>query len=73
MQQFLNNLNPKLSFHDFRIVKGETHTNIIFDVVVPYDVKLTNEQVIKYLNDEFKKINQYYFLVIKIDHDYVGE
>ena len=71
-QQFLNNLNPKLSFHDFRIVKGETHTNIIFDVVVPFDVKLKEQEVIDYLNTEFKKINQYYFLVVKIDRDYVG-
>ena len=70
--QFLNNLNKRLTFHDFRIVKGDTHTNIIFDVVVPFDLKITYEELYAYLDGEFKKINPYYFLVIKVD-DYTGE
>lgn len=70
--QILANLSDRLTFHDFRITKGETHTNIMFDVVVPFDVKLKEQEVIDYLNTEFKKINQYYFLVVKIDRDYVG-
>ena len=71
--EFLNKLNKRLTFHDFRIVKGDTHTNIIFDVVVPYDLKITEEQLYQYLDGEFKKINPYYFLVLKVDHDYTGE
>ena len=70
--QILANLSDRLTFHDFRITKGDTHTNILFDVVVPFDVKLKEQEVIDYLNTEFKKINPYYFLVVKIDRDYVG-
>ena len=71
--QFLNKLNKRFTFHDFRIVKGDTHTNIIFDVVVPFDVKISDEEIYNYLDKEFKKINPYYFLVVKVDHDYTGE
>ena len=41
-----------LTFHDFRMVPGETHTNLIFDVVVPAKYKKSNSQV----NEELKEI-----------------
>ena len=70
--QILAKFNPRLTFHDFRIVKGETHTNIIFDVLVPYDLKITEQDLYTYLDGEFKKIDPYYFLVLKVDNDYTG-
>ena len=36
VEQVLSQLDPRLSFHDFRVVLGETHTNLIFDLVVPF-------------------------------------
>lgn len=71
-RQILYGLDKRLTFHDFRIVRGETHTNIMFDVVVPFDLKLTNDEIYNYIDREFKKINPYYFLVLKVDYDYVG-
>ena len=72
-RQILDEMNKSLSFHDFRIVKGDTHTNVLFDVVLPYDVKLTEDEIKQKLNAEYKKINPYYFLVIKIDRVYIGD
>lgn len=65
--------NEKLHFHDLRVVTGNTHTNILFDVVKPYDVKAKDEDLIEYLKTEIKKINPKYNLVVKIDNDYVNE
>lgn len=70
--KILNNLDSSLSFHDFRIVKGETHTNVLFDVVMSFESKLSEDDVISYLKEEFNKINKKYNLVIKIDRDYVN-
>ena len=43
-------LDSRLSIpHDFRMVQGETHTNLIFDVVVPYECPMRDEEVIKKL------------------------
>lgn len=64
-------INSELTIHDFRIVDGQTHTNLIFDTVKPYSVKLSNEE----LKDEFsKRIRQELpkcFAVINIDNNYV--
>lgn len=70
--KILNNLDSSLTFHDFRIVKGETHTNVLFDVVMSFESKLSEDDVINYLKEEFNKINKKYNLVIKIDRDYVN-
>ena len=37
LRKVLKQIDPVLSFHDFRVVPGTTHTNLIFDVVVPFD------------------------------------
>ncbi|MCI9413776.1 MAG: cation transporter [Clostridiales bacterium] len=41
VEEVLRDIDPTLSLHDFRVVFGETHTNLIFDVVIPYDFKET--------------------------------
>lgn len=61
----------KLSFHDFRTVSGPTHTNILFDVVVPPELKVSDEELLNYLVKEFKKIDPKYQLVINFDRNYV--
>ena len=45
MTEKLQEIDPGLMLHDFRIVPGPTHTNMIFDVVVPYELKLTPDEV----------------------------
>ncbi len=59
-----------LTFHDFRMVPGETHTNLIFDVVVPAKYKKANAQV----NEELKEIIHSKldcFAVIMVEQSYV--
>lgn len=64
----VNGIGEKLSLHDFRVVFGETHTNMIFDVVVPFEFYLSDEETRKEIQkrvwDEFGKN---YFVVITID------
>ncbi len=62
-----------ISIHDFRIVKGITHTNVIFDVSVSNEMKLTNKQLSDEITNEVKKINPLYNLVLTIDRDYFSE
>ena len=72
-QELLRNLDNSFTFHDLRIVKGDTHTNVLFDVLASFESKITDEQIISYLKEEYKKIDPKYNLVIKIDHDYVED
>ncbi len=62
-----------ISIHDFRIVKGVTHTNIIFDVNVSAEFKLTNKQLCDEITSQVKKINPLFNLVLTIDRDYFSE
>lgn len=66
-QTALANLDENLSLHDFRLVSGETHTNMLFDVVIPYDSKITLAQVNDAMQNEFGKDPVKYYFVIDAD------
>ena len=67
---FLAELDSSLSLHDFRIVKGPTHTNIIFDLLLPYNFKLSDEEVKDIVTAKIKSLNPAYFTVIHIDKNF---
>jgi len=64
--------NGDVSFHDFRIVHGPTHINLIFDIVVPFKYSMSDDEVVQYIRDEVSKINNTYFCVIDVDRAYAG-
>ncbi len=66
-QNALANLDEGLSLHDFRIVSGQTHTNMIFDVVIPYDSELSLDDVKNAMKREFANDPVKYFFVIDVD------
>ena len=65
----LHRLDPRLSMHDFRVVEGPTHTNLIFDVVLPYQVNIREEVLVEHL-EEFTAAMpcKHYIAVIQVDH-----
>ena len=68
-----NEYSHPISMHDFRIVKGITHTNVLFDVSVSNDMSLTNAELCHTLSERIKEINPLYNLVLTIDRDYYSE
>lgn len=66
-QNALANLDEGLSLHDFRIVSGQTHTNMLFDVIIPYDSKLSLDDVKNAMKREFANDPIKYFFVIDVD------
>ena len=66
-QNALANLDEELSLHDFRIVSGQTHTNMLFDVVIPYGSKLSLDDVKNAMEREFANDPVKYFFVIDVD------
>lgn len=65
----IHQIDPKWRFHDFRIVSGPTHVNLVFDLVIPFEEKYAQEEIeemlLKYIESD-KKI----YLVLTIDHPY---
>lgn len=66
-QNAIANLDENLSLHDFRLVSGQTHTNMLFDVVIPYSSKITLDDVKDALKKEFGNDPVKYFFVIDMD------
>ena len=60
------------NIHDFRVVKGPTHTNIIFDIVVKHETKYNDEHIKKEVKSLITNINETFNSVITIDHDYIS-
>ena len=69
MNHFLTTLDPALSMHDFRMVPGEGHTNLIFDCVLPAGYK-QKDMVLNALNAHARSIDPSYRLVVMFDTDY---
>ena len=72
--QAIKAINPELTLHDFRMTpNAKQKTNLIFDVVVPAKLGLTNEELDKKINELAKSIDETYCCVITFDNDYTGK
>ena len=63
-------LDSRVTIHDFRMVKGPTHTNLIFDIVVPHQFRLTDDQVVESLRQAVKALDARYEIVVNVDKAY---
>ena len=64
-------IDDALDIHDFRVVDGPTHTNLIFDVVIPHRYRLTENELRGEISDRLQEINPQYCLVITVDNCYI--
>lgn len=65
-------LDSRVTIHDFRMVKGPTHTNLIFDIVVPHQFRLTDDQVVESLRQAVKALDARYEIVVNVDKAYTA-
>lgn len=64
-------VHEEITIHDFRMVTGPTHTNLIFDVVVPYGLKLSDKEVTEAIQKKVSGHWNHCFAIISVDHAYV--
>ena len=68
IQTLIDQYDKTLSIHDFRMVTGKTHTNVIFDLVVPYGKKYDVKKILKDIRQKIREeMPGQYFAVIKVD------
>ena len=71
VEAMVQSLDEAFSMHDFRMVKGPTRTNLIFDVEVPRKTSLTDNEIMNRLKEQVHGLpGSKYFAVIPIDHEY---
>lgn len=71
VKEIISNFDSNISMHDFRMVSGPTHTNFIFDIVVPFDYKLSDNEVRNKLSELISEYNPSCYAVITVDKSYV--
>lgn len=64
----IKGIDERLSLHDFRMVDGPSHTNLIFDIVAPFDLRMSDEELVKEVFAKTQeRLGERYFTVIKVD------
>lgn len=66
-------IDPRITIHDFRMVPGQTHTNLIFDAVIPFDERLTRQQVADRIRQMVSEMEGDYRAVVKVENSYVSK
>ncbi len=71
LSEAIKTIDDRLTLHDFRMTpKAKTRTNLIFDVVIPSDFKISADDLKTQINIKAKEINETFCCVITIDNDY---
>lgn len=69
--QAMAEFDEKITIHDFRVVPGTSHTNVIFDAVVPHEIKKTDMEISNEISDFISEKFMNYNAVVNIDRPFV--
>ena len=67
VSECVTSIDERFSIHDFRMVKGPNNTNLIFDVAVPYDLKISDNKIKELLTEKIALLGSCYRLVVRIE------
>lgn len=70
VQLLAKQIDERITVHDFRMVPGPTHTNLIFDMVLPFEVKMSEEEVKEKLENMIRELPGNHFAVIDVDRPF---
>lgn len=72
VKEIVHTISDKLSIHDFRMVSGKTHTNLIFDIVVPFDIGMSNDEIRARIESGLaERTLSVYFLIVQFDRSFL--
>jgi cation diffusion facilitator family transporter len=71
IEELVKQVDKDITIHDFRMVKGSTHTNVIFDAVVPFEFALSDQEVKSQIENKILRNWEDYIPVVKIDKSYI--
>ncbi len=71
VNKLIEEISPDITMHDFRVAVCITHLNLIFDVVVPYNCKYDDDELVEIISKKIQEMDDRYRAVIMVDHDYI--
>lgn len=71
--EVIKSINDRLTLHDFRMTpSGKNRTNLIFDVVLPADLRIEDEEIRELINEKAREVDKTFVCVITVDRDMTG-
>ena len=64
-------IDDRLVLHDFRVVDGSTHTNLIFDLVIPHDFKYSDDEINRLVTEKIREKKKNCFVVMTVEYSYI--
>ncbi len=66
----VSNVDPSLRINDFRMVQGTTHTNLIFDLVIPHGFRYPDDEVVDIIQQRVRQLPGDHYAVINVEKPY---
>ncbi len=63
----VRSVDESITIHDFRAVKGHTHSNLVFDIAVPFECKRKDDELIQAIENEIRAVDERLYTVITVD------
>ena len=73
LSEIAREIDPRFTIHDFRMVEGPTHTNLIFDLVIPHNCKMKKSEIYRRGNELVNELGPQYYTVITVENSFVTE
>lgn len=73
VEELVREIDPAVSIHDFRMVRGATHTNLIFDVLVPHRFRMEDKELARRVRNGVQEIDRSYFAVIRVEKAFLSD
>ena len=70
-ERIVANIDPRFKMHDFRVVGGTTHSNLVFDVAVPFDCTLSEAEILSRIKDGVSLLGENLDAVVTIERQNV--
>ena len=64
-------IDPSITIHDFRMVSGPSHTNVIFDAMVPHNCPLADREISRRIVEGVSALDGKYFAIVKIEKSFI--
>jgi len=73
VEELVRGIDPAVTIHDFRMVRGATHTNLIFDVLVPHRFHMDKKELASRIRAAVQEIDSRYFAVIRVEQSFLAD
>jgi len=68
--EMMQQIHPDITIHDFRMVVGKTHTNLIYDAIIPFGCKLSNSEIMAKIKEQTSKLPGNYYAVVNLEKSF---